>query len=358
MLLGGHPVQGAQVRIDGWLVPELTDKRGSFIYPADITMPGRHVVKVVGDAEAEVDGHKLNATQRSAVLRGKGSISVGYKLEGLAARSGPEGSIVVTGRVVYGNGTAPPPVLLYSYLLRGTITDANGKPVKGAVVTTRTADRQYWTQSRPSGANGSYAVVPRRRRHAQQRPRSDDRRRGGRGYRVRRAGDRLDRVREAEERGAEHPASGHPRRAAAEDEPEPAADPGEDLPGPARGRRRRARPRDQAAERALADRGRAVPARAAELRPRIRGEVLGGRSSVLLRLGGPARRTRSTRTSTRSRFRRTHRRTWPRSSCRAEKASVPSPEGQPSSPEHRTTCRSRFGRPAVPRPCRPPTRPR
>jgi hypothetical protein len=64
---------------------------------------------------------------------------------------------VVTGRVVYANGTAPPPVLLYSYLLRGTITDASGKPVKGAVVTTRTGDRQYWTQSRPSGANGSYA---------------------------------------------------------------------------------------------------------------------------------------------------------------------------------------------------------
>jgi PQQ-dependent dehydrogenase (methanol/ethanol family) len=157
VLLGGHPVVGAQAKVDGWLVPQLTDKQGSFTYPADITMAARHVVKVVGDAEAEVDGHKLSAAQQGAVLRGKGSISVGYKLEGVAARSGPEGSIVVTGRVVYANGTAPPPVLLYSYLLRGTITDASGKPVKGAVVTTRTGDRQYWTQSRPSGANGSYA---------------------------------------------------------------------------------------------------------------------------------------------------------------------------------------------------------
>ena len=72
------------------------------------------------------------------MLRAKAGISVGYRLEGLAARSGPEGSIVVTGHVVYGKDTAPPPVLLYSYLLRGTITDADGKPVKGAVVTTRT----------------------------------------------------------------------------------------------------------------------------------------------------------------------------------------------------------------------------
>ena len=29
--------------------------------------------------------------------------------------------------------------------------------MRGAVVTTRTNDRQYWTQSRPSAANGSYA---------------------------------------------------------------------------------------------------------------------------------------------------------------------------------------------------------
>jgi hypothetical protein len=48
-------------------------------------------------------------------------------------------------------------VLLYSYELKGKVTDANGNPVRGAVVTTRTTDRQYWTQSRPSGANGSYA---------------------------------------------------------------------------------------------------------------------------------------------------------------------------------------------------------
>jgi hypothetical protein len=37
------------------------------------------------------------------------------------------------------------------------VTDANGNPVSGAVVTTRTGDRQFWTQSRPSGADGSYA---------------------------------------------------------------------------------------------------------------------------------------------------------------------------------------------------------
>ena len=48
-------------------------------------------------------------------------------------------------------------MLLYSYELKGTITDSNGNPLEGAIVTTRTNDRQYWTQSRPTGENGSYA---------------------------------------------------------------------------------------------------------------------------------------------------------------------------------------------------------
>jgi len=53
-------------------------------------------------------------------------------------------------------------VLLYTYELKGTVTDANGSPVKGAVVVTRTNDRKFWTQSRPSGSNGAYAsfLVP------------------------------------------------------------------------------------------------------------------------------------------------------------------------------------------------------
>jgi len=159
VLLGGHPVQGAQVKVDGWFVPRLTDRKGTFVYPADVTLVGRHVVAVVGADHARIAGHPLSAAQQKAVLRGRSGISVGYKLDRLATKAGPDGSIVVSGRVTYGNGNAPPPVGLYSYLLRGTITDANGTPVKGAVVTTRTGDRQYWTQSRPSGANGSYASL-------------------------------------------------------------------------------------------------------------------------------------------------------------------------------------------------------
>jgi hypothetical protein len=43
-----------------------------------------------------------------------------------------------------------------TYQLTGTITDAAGKPVQGAVVITRTQDRDFWTHSSATDANGHY----------------------------------------------------------------------------------------------------------------------------------------------------------------------------------------------------------
>jgi PQQ-dependent dehydrogenase (methanol/ethanol family) len=156
VVLAGKPVAGAIVRIGGWVSPSPTDKSGAFTYPVDITAPSRHVATVVDVSHAKIDGRPLDSSQRDSVLGRSGGISVGYRVSDLAARV-QGGNVVVTGRLSDASGDAPPAVLLYSYELRGKITDASGNPVKGAIVTTRTGDRQYWTQSRPSGANGSYA---------------------------------------------------------------------------------------------------------------------------------------------------------------------------------------------------------
>jgi alcohol dehydrogenase (cytochrome c) len=156
VLYNGRPVSGARISVDGWAVPRATDTSGTFTYPADATLPRRHVARVTSASGATIGGDALTPTQRSALLSASGGISVGYRVSGLSARRGG-GGIVLTGRLTYGENLAPSPVLLYTYLLKGTVTDAEGKPVKGAIVTTRTGDRQYWTQSRKTGANGQYA---------------------------------------------------------------------------------------------------------------------------------------------------------------------------------------------------------
>jgi hypothetical protein len=64
--------------------------------------------------------------------------------------------VQVTGRAVRTDGAPAPGVVQLSYRLQGTITDSSGKPVQGATVVSRTTDRDFWTFSLPSDANGHY----------------------------------------------------------------------------------------------------------------------------------------------------------------------------------------------------------
>jgi hypothetical protein len=122
----------------------------------DSTLVRRHPVRVVGVARARVDGRPPSAGARAALLRARGGISVGYRLTDLRATLGPGGRILVTGRAVRADGAPAPPVVLLTYRLSGTIRDADGRPVQGATVVTRTLDRNFWTFSEPSNANGRY----------------------------------------------------------------------------------------------------------------------------------------------------------------------------------------------------------
>jgi alcohol dehydrogenase (cytochrome c) len=157
VLYAGRPVAGVRVSVDGYVIPSATKKNGTFVYPVDITVAGRHVARVTGTAEATIGGRPLTAAQRSAVQGLQAGFSVGYRLTGLKAHKQPNSTVLVTGRVQTADGGGPPPVVLYTYQLSGTVTDSTGKPVQGAIVVTRTADRDFWTFSSPSNAQGHYS---------------------------------------------------------------------------------------------------------------------------------------------------------------------------------------------------------
>jgi hypothetical protein len=156
LALNGAPVVGARVAMDGFVVPAATDERGSFFTDVDITIPGRRAVRVVEVDHATVRGHALSAPQKSALTAASGGFSVGYGIEGLRAKKQSDGSVVVTGRLAGSAGQAPPTVRLLTYRLQGTVTDTTGKPVQGAVVITRTQDRDFWTHSSASDASGRF----------------------------------------------------------------------------------------------------------------------------------------------------------------------------------------------------------
>ncbi|HEY3541250.1 MAG TPA: PQQ-binding-like beta-propeller repeat protein [Gaiellaceae bacterium] len=155
VLLNGRPVAGARVALDGYRLPQATAKDGSFSTDVDNTSPLRRAVRVFDASRATVAGKRLSAGQQSALRAAQGGFSTSYSLRGVQTRR-QGGNVVVTGRLVGANGQAPPTVRLLTYQLSGTITDASGKPVQGAVVITRTQDRDFWTHSSASDANGHY----------------------------------------------------------------------------------------------------------------------------------------------------------------------------------------------------------
>ena len=70
LLLAGQPVAGAKVSVDGWVAPP-TDKSGVFVYPADVTVPARHVVSVGGRGPRE--DRRQAAHRRPARGRAEGA---------------------------------------------------------------------------------------------------------------------------------------------------------------------------------------------------------------------------------------------------------------------------------------------
>jgi len=138
VLLRGKPVSGVGIRVGNYVLPTLTDGSGKFSYRVDTTLPQRHVASVAGVKQAKLGGHALSAADQAALLALHNGFSVGYQITSLHTSRGSAGNVVLTGRAVFGTGQAVPPVALFTYQLSGTISDAAGKPVYGAIVVSRT----------------------------------------------------------------------------------------------------------------------------------------------------------------------------------------------------------------------------
>jgi hypothetical protein len=157
--LNGKPVVGVRVRVDNYLIPKPTDVYGHFTYLVDDTLLQRHVVTVADASHATVAGKPLTSEQQAALAATPSAITVAYPISNVKVSKNAAGDPVVTGRIMNGDGTPPPKVSLLTYSLSGTVTDSNGKPVAGAIVSTRTVDRDYWTVSSYTDKHGHYTSL-------------------------------------------------------------------------------------------------------------------------------------------------------------------------------------------------------
>ena len=175
--LAGKPVAGVAVRIDGWVAPahrqgrRRSPTRPTTRCPGGTSSPSRARRDATVDGQASTRGRAEPGHRR----RRAGSASA-TRSPTCPTRPGPEGTIVLSGRVTYGKGLAPRPVQLYSYELTRHGHRREREPGKGAIVTTRTGDHKFWTFSAPTGREREVHLVPRRRRPGGRRPGPDDRR--------------------------------------------------------------------------------------------------------------------------------------------------------------------------------------
>jgi hypothetical protein len=157
--LDGKPVRGAVVQVDAFRLPAATGPNGGFTYLADGTAVARHVVSVVDVSQAKVGGRPLTTAEQTALKAARGAITVAYVVNNLKIAKNGSGQPVITGTLNDGAGKTPPAVEIYSHELSGTVTDSSGKPVVGAVVSTRTVDRDYWTESEATDSKGYYTSL-------------------------------------------------------------------------------------------------------------------------------------------------------------------------------------------------------
>jgi alcohol dehydrogenase (cytochrome c) len=156
LLWRGQPVVDANITVGSYQLPQATDKQGGFSYDIDDTVAGRHAVHVTGLSRATIGGQPIDSAAKRALSRASGGFSSAFAISKVKTSLQHNGDVLVTGSVTDSSGVAPPTVRLVSYELTGRITNAEGEPVVGAVVITRTQDRDYWTRSNASNSNGVY----------------------------------------------------------------------------------------------------------------------------------------------------------------------------------------------------------
>ena len=159
LLLNGAPGRAARASAStATSSRSATDANGELPLRRRRHDPAAALVRVAGLGARDRARQRADGGRASALLGASGGFSVGYAIDGPARAKRSGRDVLVTGRRrTTRQARRRRSCRLLTYQLSGTITDASGKPVQGAVVITRTQDRDFWTFSSPTDANGHYS---------------------------------------------------------------------------------------------------------------------------------------------------------------------------------------------------------
>lgn len=138
---GGHPLSGQTVLAQNGQHFK-TDKDGHFTFQVDRSKLAHLTFMTLTD---------------KGQARAHAKVNVAYPvvIEQVVQNAN---QVKVQGRLVDANGNPPPVFRIANYRVSGTVHDASGKPVKGAIVSLVADGGEQWSKSQPTDENGAYTL--------------------------------------------------------------------------------------------------------------------------------------------------------------------------------------------------------
>ncbi|RKP53893.1 hypothetical protein D7Z26_10880 [Cohnella endophytica] len=159
VLSDGKPVSGVVVGIAGKR-NMTTDENGLFEVLVDRSIPQSIPLQVSNAEQATVEGKAVGSSTKEALKSASGRIDVYYPIQVTEVKADPDKAdqVEVHARAVVEEGFTYPKTTLDKYVIQGVVKDAQGKPVKGAMVSFTRDKGEGWSRSEPANEKGEYRL--------------------------------------------------------------------------------------------------------------------------------------------------------------------------------------------------------
>lgn len=160
LTFGEQPVENAVLQADGQGRSIRTLADGSFEFLVDRSLIAYKPVNVISVREAKIAGKPIGSEQSGLILAASTAISVFYPIE--VARVEPSAKdanqVKVHARFKIGTGDKLSFFQVDKYRIAGQVTDADGHPVKDAIVWMDREGGEGFAKSTPTERDGSYEM--------------------------------------------------------------------------------------------------------------------------------------------------------------------------------------------------------
>jgi hypothetical protein len=155
LTLGNKPVKDAVIQVGERFVT--TDGKGQFSYNVEQSKFSKKIIQISVLEKATIEGKKLTAKQKEEIKQAKNAFNVYYPVKVLSEKE-ENGKTVVSATFVTENHSDFPTVRTGKHALLGTVRDADGNPIKGAIVSTTKENGEGWAKSKPTDKEGHYLI--------------------------------------------------------------------------------------------------------------------------------------------------------------------------------------------------------